>query len=41
MLEVVEEAFNVKIVDNEVYVPGILSRKKQIVPVLSKYLIED
>lgn len=34
-LDTVEEAFNVKIKDNTVFLPGVLSRKKQIVPALS------
>ena len=34
-LDTVEEAFNVKIKDNTVFLPGVLSRKKQIVPTLS------
>jgi len=34
-VETVEEAFNVKIKDNTVFLPGVLSRKKQIVPALS------
>jgi manganese-dependent inorganic pyrophosphatase len=41
LTSVIETSFNVKLVDNEVYVSGILSRKKQIVPILSKYLMED
>ena len=34
-LDTVEEAFNVKIKDNAVFLPGVLSRKKQVVPALS------
>jgi len=34
-VDTVEEAFNVKIKDNTVFLPGVLSRKKQIVPALS------
>ncbi len=34
-LDTVEEAFNSKIKDNTVFLPGVLSRKKQIVPALS------
>ncbi len=34
-LDTVEEAFNVRIKDNTVFLPGVLSRKKQIVPALS------
>ena len=33
--DTVEEAFNVKVVDNTAFLPGVLSRKKQIVPALS------
>ena len=33
--DTVEEAFNVKVVDNTTFLPGVLSRKKQIVPALS------
>lgn len=33
--DTVEEAFNVKIKDHTVFLPGVLSRKKQIVPALS------
>ena len=34
-VETVEEAFNVKIKDQTVFLPGVLSRKKQVVPALS------
>ena len=34
-LNTVEEAFNVKIKDRTVFLPGVLSRKKQVVPALS------
>ena len=34
-LDTVEEAFNVKIKNNTVFLPGVLSRKKQVVPALS------
>jgi manganese-dependent inorganic pyrophosphatase len=34
-LDTVEEAFNVKIKDHTVFLPGVLSRKKQVVPALS------
>jgi len=37
-VEVVEDAFDVGVTDNEVYLDGVLSRKKQIIPVLSDYL---
>ncbi len=33
--DIVEAAFNVKLVDDTVYVPGILSRKKQVIPPLT------
>jgi inorganic pyrophosphatase/exopolyphosphatase len=33
--------YNKLLVDSEAYVPGILSRKKQIVPILSKYLDDE
>jgi manganese-dependent inorganic pyrophosphatase len=41
MTNVIESSFNATLIDNEVYVPGILSRKKQIVPILSKYLDDE
>jgi manganese-dependent inorganic pyrophosphatase len=41
MVDVVEKSFNIELVDSDVYVPGILSRKKQIVPILSKYLDDE
>lgn len=34
-VENVEQAFNVKITDGSVFLPGIISRKKQVVPALS------
>ena len=34
-LDTVEEAFNAKIKDNTVFLPGVMSRKKQVVPALS------
>ena len=34
-VETVEEAFNVKMKDRTVFLPGVLSRKKQVVPALS------
>ena len=37
-IEVVEEAFEVEVGDNEVYLDDVLSRKKQVIPVLSDYL---
>lgn len=33
--DTVEEAFNVKVTDHTAFLPGVLSRKKQIVPALS------
>lgn len=41
MTDVVASSFNAIFTDNETYVPGVLSRKKQVVPVLSKYLSDD
>lgn len=41
MTDIIEASFNIAFDNNEVYVPGILSRKKQVVPVLTKYLTED
>lgn len=34
--EIVEKAFNIKLEDNMVYLPGVVSRKKQVVPVIDK-----
>lgn len=34
--EIVGKTFNVKFVDNSVYLPGILSRKKQVIPQLTE-----
>ncbi|UUX34440.1 manganese-dependent inorganic pyrophosphatase [Fundicoccus culcitae] len=34
-LEVVEKAFEQKVVDNEIQLPGVVSRKKQVVPQLT------
>ncbi len=34
--DVVEKAFNVKLEDNMAFLPGVVSRKKQVVPVLEK-----
>ena len=39
-IDVVEDAFDVEVENNEVYLDGVLSRKKQVIPVLSDYLIE-
>jgi manganese-dependent inorganic pyrophosphatase len=36
--DLIEKAFNIKLNNNEAYVPGILSRKKQVVPILSRCL---
>ncbi|HOD54878.1 MAG TPA: putative manganese-dependent inorganic diphosphatase [Candidatus Cloacimonadota bacterium] len=33
--DLIEKAFNVEISDNRVYLPGLVSRKKQIIPVIS------
>jgi manganese-dependent inorganic pyrophosphatase len=41
MIDVIEKSFNVEFIDNEIYVPGILSRKKQIIPILSRYLDDE
>ena len=32
----VEKAFNIKLANSQVWMPGVMSRKKQVVPVLSK-----
>jgi manganese-dependent inorganic pyrophosphatase len=32
----VEQAFNVKLVDQEANLPGVISRKKQVVPALTE-----
>ena len=37
-IEVVENAFDVEVENNEVYLDDVLSRKKQVIPVLSDYL---
>ncbi len=34
-VESVEQAFNVKVVDHSAFLPGVISRKKQVVPALS------
>ena len=34
--DAVEEAFNVKLENNMAFLPGVVSRKKQVVPVLEK-----
>ena len=36
--DLIEKTFEKKIKDNEMYLPGVLSRKKQIVPPLEKAL---
>jgi manganese-dependent inorganic pyrophosphatase len=33
--ELINKAFNVELVNNSVYIPGILSRKKQVIPPLT------
>lgn len=33
--DLAEKAFNITLVDDSVYVPGILSRKKQVIPPLT------
>lgn len=35
--DVAEKAFNTKLVENMTYLPGVVSRKKQVVPVIDKY----
>lgn len=37
--DVISQAFDVKLADNSAYVPGVLSRKKQIIPPLTSALI--
>lgn len=39
--ELVAHAFKVKLVDNSVYVPGVLSRKKQVIPPLTSAINES
>ncbi|MBM7557490.1 putative manganese-dependent inorganic diphosphatase [Halanaerobacter jeridensis] len=39
-IEVVENAFDVTVENNEVYLDDVLSRKKQVIPVLSDYLTQ-
>ncbi|MCK9328287.1 MAG: putative manganese-dependent inorganic diphosphatase [Candidatus Cloacimonetes bacterium] len=34
----IEKAFNLEIVDNKAFLPGVVSRKKQIIPVLSNII---
>ena len=34
--DTVEKAFNIKLVDNMVYLPGVVSRKKQVAPIIDK-----
>lgn len=38
--ELISTAFNVKLTDNSVYIPGILSRKKQVVPPITNAIGE-
>lgn len=33
--DIVEKAYNIKLVDNTVFLPGIVSRKKQVIPVIT------
>ena len=35
-LDIAEKAFNVKLEDNMAFLPGVVSRKKQVVPVIDK-----
>lgn len=35
-VDIVEKAYEIKLVDDNVFLPGVVSRKKQIVPVLTK-----
>jgi manganese-dependent inorganic pyrophosphatase len=35
---VVERAFNCKLQDGSVYLPGVLSRKKQVIPLIAERL---
>jgi manganese-dependent inorganic pyrophosphatase len=37
-LRVVEKAFGQTIQDNAVYLPGVMSRKKQVVPPISRVI---
>ncbi|WP_123053518.1 putative manganese-dependent inorganic diphosphatase [Clostridium sp. JN-1] len=39
--DVVEKAFNINLENNSAYVPGILSRKKQVIPPLTSTLAKD
>ena len=34
--EIAEKAFNVKLEDNRAFLPGVVSRKKQIIPVIKE-----
>lgn len=38
---IIEEAFNIDLINNEAYMPNILSRKKQVVPAISKYVTDE
>ena len=33
--DIVERAYNVKLVDNTAFLPGVVSRKKQVIPVIT------
>lgn len=41
MTEIIEASLAITFNNNEVYVTAILSRQKQVISVLSKYLTED
>lgn len=38
--ELIEKAFNKKIENNSIYLPGVLSRKKQVIPVLTSVVMD-
>lgn len=38
--EVVEKAFSCRVADQKTYLPGVMSRKKQVVPPLTQYLAQ-
>ena len=33
--DIVERAYNVKLVDNTAFLPGVVSRKKQVIPIIT------
>jgi manganese-dependent inorganic pyrophosphatase len=37
-MDVVENTFNVKIENNTAFLPGVLSRKKQVIPPITNYI---